>query len=360
MKAAEDTRRDVGPVRIAIAGLGRAGWDIHIRQLRGRTDFVITDVVDLIDDRLEEAAREFECRTHREWQKFLHASDAEVVVIATQSKDHARMSWEALEAGFHVLVEKPMATTLRDVDRVIAVARENGRILTVHQNHRLEPDFCHIQEIIRSGVLGHVFMVRRGEYSFARRNDWQVLRKYGGGQLNNWGVHLVDQVLLLLDSPVQDVFGDLQRVVNPGDADDHVKVVIRAEGGQIADVEVSSACALPLPMWTIMGSKGTLVSDGKVSRLRYYEKQLPDADPIDSTAVADRRYGFGEKLAFREESMPSAAAVKQGFYDRFYGSLREGKPLFVTPESVRQVMWVLHRARRGTAFSRQHTERSPS
>jgi predicted dehydrogenase len=250
-----------------------------------------------------------------------------------------------------VLAEKPMAVSLREADRVLAEAKKSKGIFTVHQSARFAGDLLHIQEVIKSGVLGRIFEIKRGAHGYARRNDWQTLRKYGGGLLNNNGVHLIDQTCQLLDSPVKEVFGDLQQIINPGDADDHVKVVIRAESGMTADVELSYACALPMPAWVVMGSRGTLVSDGQTSKLRYTKaKKLPKMKAIDSHMVATRTYGSGEKIEFEEKSMPSRATSKRSFYDYLYDSIRKGKPLFVTPESVRQTMYVLQQARKGTAF----------
>jgi predicted dehydrogenase len=343
--------RKSGAIRTAIVGLGRAGWDIHVRALRGRKDFVITDAVDLERSRLQEAKAEFGCRTYRDWKEFLRKSDAELAVIATPSSDHAPMSIEALRAGMHVLVEKPMSTSVRDADRMIAQAKASKRLLTIHQNARLAADFCHVREVIRSGVLGHVFMVRRAGYGFHRRRDWQTLHKYGGGQLNNTAVHMVDQVCQLLDSPVKHVFGDLQQMINPGDVEDYVRLVIRAESGLVAEVESTMVCALLLPAWVVMGSRGTLVSDGRTSQIRYHKaKKLPTVKPIDKIAVAGRKYGFGEVIEFVEETVPSSLPPKRDYYDHLYDSIRKGKPLFVTPESVRPVIYVIQEARKRTAF----------
>lgn len=340
------------PIRMAVVGLGRAGWDIHIRAIRGRKDFVLTDVVDVEKSRLKEAGDEFGCRTHTDFRGFLKDNEAELVVVATQSKDHAPQSIKALKAGLHVLSEKPMATSLREADRVLAQAKKSPGLFTVHQNARLYPELLQIQDVIRKGILGDVFFIRRGIYSYARRNDWQTLRKYGGGLLNNNGVHLLDQVCQLLDSPVVDVWGDLKQIVNPGDADDHVKVVVRAKSGMVAEVENTYACALPLPTWTVMGSRGTLVSDGKKARIKYTKaRKLPKMKVIDSHMVATRKYGSGETIQFEEKTLPTPPAPKRNFYDYLYDSIRKGKPLFVTPESVRQVMWVIQQARKGTPFA---------
>jgi predicted dehydrogenase len=340
-----------GPVKMAVVGLGRAGWDIHVRAIRGRKDFQLVEVVDLEKSRLEEARAEFGCRTFLDFKRFLRESQAELVVIATQSKDHAPMSIAALATGKHVLSEKPMAVSLQETDRALAAAKRAKGLFTIHQNARLGADFLHIKEVMKSGVLGDIFMIKRGQYSYGRRNDWQVLRKYGGGNLNNNGVHAVDQVLQLLDSPVKDVFGDLQRVLIPGDAEDHVKVVIRAESGMVADVEVTTAVAASPYAWVLMGSKGTLVSDGRTSRLRYHTQKLSRLRPIDKHLVPTRTYGVGERIEFKQEEMPSSAPSQRNFYDYLYDSIRKGKPLFVTPESVRPTMYVLQHARKGTMFT---------
>jgi scyllo-inositol 2-dehydrogenase (NADP+) len=339
----------LGPITMAVAGLGRAGWSIHVRAIRGRKDFVLTEVMDADPARLEEAKAEFGCRTFKDWRSFIKASEAELVVVATQSHDHAWMSLEALAAKHHVLTEKPAATRLADMDKLVAAAKKSRKLFTVHQNARLYPDYLQLQEIMRRGVLGRVFEIKRGGYGFARRNDWQTLRKYGGGQLNNNGVHLIDQVMQLLDAPVTAVFGDLQQILNPGDVEDHAKVVFRTEKGMLADVEVTQ-CALPLPAWVVLGTRGTLISDGQTVRLRYLAGKLKPLKPIDAKAVAGRRYGTGEKLEFKEETLPVATEMKRVYYDHLYDSIRKGKPLLVTPESVRNTMAVLRLARKGTRF----------
>jgi len=343
--------RQSGPIKMAVVGLGRAGWDIHVRAIRGRKDFQLVEVVDLEKSRLEEARAEFGCRTFTDFKQFLRESRAELIVVATQSKDHAPMSIAALATGKHVLTEKPMAVSLRETDRVLAAAKKSKGLFTIHQNARLAADLLHIKAVMKSGVLGDIFMIKRGQYSYGRRGDWQVLRKYGGGNLLNNGVHAVDQVLQLLDSPVAAVFGDLQCVLNPGDTEDHLKVVIRAESGMVADVEVSTAVAIAPYAWVLMGSRGTLISDGETSRLRYHTQKLPRLQPVDKHLVPSRAYDRLDTIEFKQEEMPSSAPSKRNFYDYLYDSIRKGKPLLVTPESVRHTMYVLQQARKGTPFT---------
>src|SRR6202035_812029 len=99
------------PVRVAIAGLGRAGWSIHAMGLKPREGFKIVAAIDREADRLKEAETTFPgCRGYKEWSDFLNEPNgAELVIVATQSSLHGPMAIEALNAGLHVMVEKPMA-----------------------------------------------------------------------------------------------------------------------------------------------------------------------------------------------------------------------------------------------------------
>ncbi len=339
------------PITTAILGLGRAGWGIHAKALKGRDDYRVVAVADPIDERLNEAKETFGCETFRTLDEMLAGPDAELVVVATQSSDHAGHSIACLRAGRNVLVEKPMATSVADADNLLEEAKKSGKMLTVHQSARLAADFVHIRNVIASGKLGEVFYVRKGQYKFARRNDWQMLRKYGGGELNNNGVHGLDQCYLLLESSVKDVWGDLQRTICPGDAEDHVKVLIRGGNGRVIDYEMFSACAVPPPRWLVCGTRGTLSSDGQTSRLKYFEKgAIPALDVVDATAVAERKYGIGETIPWKEEEMPSKDDPGPGFHDRLHATMREGKELWVKPEECREVLSIMERARAGTGF----------
>src|SRR3954464_5610354 len=97
------------PTRYAVVGLGRAGWGIHVDQLRGRDDAKIVAVVDPVEARRNEAASEFGCRTYTSLAEMLKQDDVEVVVIATPSVAHALDAIASLRAGKNVVVEKPMA-----------------------------------------------------------------------------------------------------------------------------------------------------------------------------------------------------------------------------------------------------------
>ena len=341
------------PIRYGIVGLGRAGWDIHVRQLRERSDARIVAVVDPVAERCAEASGELGCKTHKSLAKLLKQGDVEVVVVATPSVLHAADSIKAMRAGKHVVVEKPMAMNLAEADRMIKVSQETGRKLFVHQNYRFHPEFLHLQEVVRSGIIGRVFHIRNYISSFVRRNDWQTLARNGGGVLNNTCPHFIDQLLQLMGGTITQVMGDLQQIASAGDVEDHVKALMRSDNGCTADLEISTAenIAQPLPKWILCGTHGTLTSDGKTSTIRWFDPAQVQPLPVIDGPAPNRKYGNQDKLPWQEKTVDAVGPSAGTFYDNVAAVIRRGEPMVITPQSVREVIKVIAMIRKGTKFS---------
>ena len=159
--AQSDTRTPVhAPIKVGIAGLGRSGWAIHADALaRLPGQFSVVAACDPDPERQQEAEGRFRCRACAGIAGLVADDEIELMVVATPSQLHAADTISALWAGKHVLVEKPMARSLAEVDEMIAVAEETGQILTVNQNYRYAADFWKVKEIVESGVLGRVVHV---------------------------------------------------------------------------------------------------------------------------------------------------------------------------------------------------------
>ena len=349
------TEKVSNPIRCGVVGLGRIGWCHHCETIRQHGGFELAAVCDLEDVRRGEAREATGCATYSRIEDLLDDKTVELVVVATQSVDHEPMAIKALKAGKHVLCEKPSAQTAKGIRRMIAASRKSGALLTMHHNYRLNPEFLHVREIIKSGVLGRVFRIKRRAQGFGRRNDWQTLRKYGGGMTGNWGIHLVDQCLQLLDSPIKDVWGDVKHVFNPGDAEDDIKAIIRGESGMTLDIDMTSVCAAPEPSWCVMGAHGTLwILNGKLSIKRFDPAKLP---PI---AINDLHYAIGREYGvIPAETIPwdeSEVEIKpegqyQTYYDNLYAAVRKRGRLLVEPESALATYEVLDRIRKGSTFA---------
>lgn len=330
-------------------GLGRAGWNIHAARLRENPAFTITEVADPDEHRRNEASEAVGCRTFANLDELLEGGKAEVIVIATPNPSHEADAIRVLEAGRHCVLEKPAALEWAGVQRVIQSAGLSPGHLFVHHQHLFLEDFLFIQSLIASGTIGEVFEIRLNWASYARRNDWQTLRKNGGGLLNNHGPHALSVILALLESRVSNVSSFLRQVKDTGDCEDHVHLLLQAENGRVADVFLTSSCAVPLPRFVVLGSAGSAISvDDKVAKVRFYDpSQVPLLKPKDGMA-ANRKYGTGEQLPWQEEDRPLVSGGgTTGFYENVAGVLRGEQSPVVTPESVLEVARVLDWAASG-------------
>ena len=331
------------PLQVGIAGLGRSGWSIHAELLAPITDkFQIAAVADADPARRQEATDRFGARAYETFESLLADDQIELIVVALPSFLHASATQAALEAGKHVVCEKPMAVTLDEADQMIAVAQRTGKTLTVFQQRRYNPDFVKVREIIQSGILGRIVHIQLTESKFTRRWDWQTLQKYGGGSLNNTGPHFMDQALQLFGPAQPEVFCRLDRTLTLGDADDHVQILLKAEGAPTVGIEISSCDAFPPSTWRVLGTQGGL--EGTTRRLTW-RWIVPDELPprtLDIRPTPDRSYNRDE-LTWHEDTWELTSDLQsayRGFYHDLYATLRQGAPLQITPESVRRVMWL--------------------
>jgi predicted dehydrogenase len=334
-----------------IAGLGRAGWDIHWRQLlKGHPDYLVVAAIEPVAARRAEAEAEIGCRTYPSFDEFLADSRraGELIVLATPSGGHGPETMACLERGLHVAVDKPMCQGVAEADAMIALARDRGRVLTCYHPYRFSVNFTVIRDVIRSGRLGRIVEIKCNRCAFVRRNDWVMRKARGGGLHNVWGSHTVDQCLQLASSPVKDVFSDLQRTVTPGDADDHCKILIRCENGTTIDAEVSNCIAFPpQPEWIVAGTQGGLVSGQDGIHVKWFDPKAAPPISLQEGPAVNRRYDNDDKLPWQEERIPLPQSRGfAAFYDNLALAIREGVPLDVTPESVRATIAVLETCRR--------------
>src|SRR4051794_31602157 len=247
------------PIRVGIAGLGRSGWAIHAHLLAPLTDeYQIVAVNDEDASRRAEAIERFDCQAYPTYDELIADPAVELVVVALPSFLHGSASLAALKANKHVICEKPMAVTLDEADTMVAAGKASNRVFTIFQIRRYNPDFVKVSEIIASGILGRIVQINIAESKFTRRWDWQTLQKYGGGSLNNTGAHFLDEALQLFGPATPTVFCVLDRTLTLGDADDHVKLVMKAADAPTIDIEVSSCDPFPPQTWHIFGTRGGL------------------------------------------------------------------------------------------------------
>jgi len=339
------------PIRIGLVGAGRAGWGMHCVELDQYPEqFIIAAACDIAPDRRQRMADRYGCPTYERIEDLLADPQVELIDIATRSCDHAAHALLALASGKHVNLEKPMTATYAQALKVAETAANAAGKLFIRHNRRFDPDFLMIQEIIASGLLGEVYEIRLARHGYARRDDWQTLKQYAGGQLLNWGPHIIDHALRLLGGPPVEQFCHLARVAAVGDAEDHVKIVLKSAGGRLVDLEISGGVALGEPIYRVFGQRGSLIGIGDQIRLKYLDpaQSLPVRLPEAGNPGAS--FGAPENLPWLEETRavsPGNAAI---LWEYIYRAIRQNEPYPIQIDEALEVMRVAEAARAGSSF----------
>ena len=338
-------------IRVGIIGFGRSGRDIHGRAIGMLPEtFQIVAVNDPYAERRERAASEFGCSVYEDYKALLGRTDLDLVINATPSHLHVPVTTDVLEAGFNVMCEKPLARSSSDVKKLIAKSKEKGKLLAIFQQMRFSPQFRELKKIISSGVLGRMVLIKMRANSFGRRWDWQTLRKYDGGSLLNTGPHSMDQALQLFGTDaVPEVTCFMDSACSFGDAEDHVKVLLRGPGKPVIDLEISSCCAYPTDSCQIHATNGGLSGSETHLEWKYFK---PEEAP-ERTVITEPMEGYcSEELKWYTESWDLPEGINAidhsalCFYRNLYDVLANGAPLEVLPEHILQQICVMEECHR--------------
>ena len=320
-------------VRVGIWGLGRAGTGNHYEEIKANPDRVeIAAVCDIDAARAEEYGKKYNVPYYTDPEKFLQDKNIEVVAVATYSKDHIRHTRQALEAGYYAIIEKPIADSRAEAEELVVLDKKYPGKLFPRQNRRFEAAFNHVKEIIASGILGKLHTIKLCRNQFCRRDDWQTLLANQGGQLNNWGPHIIDHALQFLNYEVESVWSELKLIAAMGDAEDCVKIILKGKDGLTVDLEIFGGDALPSNTYEVYGSRGALfcTPDEQDIKLRYID---PDYELKRYPVNTGRPNGFifadTRTLPWIRKTImtkPANGMDIHMFYNAIAESVRDGVP----------------------------------
>jgi predicted dehydrogenase len=195
-------------VRLGVVGLRNIGQG-HVASAQKLPDAEIVAFADSDPNRLRDAcAKSGSARTFANAQQLFEDKDVEAVVLAVPNHLHASMAIAALNAGKHVLVEKPMSRNAAEARDMLAARDRSGKVLMVGMNQRFRPEHHALRELIRNGELGDIYygrtrwcMQRPGEGLWTRGDWFLSAEKSGGGAVLDMGVHRLDLALHLMGFP---------------------------------------------------------------------------------------------------------------------------------------------------------------
>ena len=335
-------------LNVGVVGLGRIGRN-HLNEIAAFPDrFKIVAGADNDPKRLNELCPKelADAAKYASLDEMLKHPGLDMVTIGTRHPDHVPMAIKILKAGKIAVVEKPTATSLKEFDSMLAIAKKHPHKLFLRHNRRFEPAFVKVMELIRSELIGEVQYIKLyRSVGYCRRNDWMTMPEFYGGLLSNWGPHLIDQALQLLESPVKDLWADIRHVISIGAGDDHYKIILKAKNGRLADIEVSGANALPGREMEIIGSRGTIIYENGKLTARYVEpgikfkklKPHPENPPLS--------YGnFDEKLYFVQSEFQLPDISQKILWKYLYDEAVNGVPSPLKLEEGREVVRITEEA----------------
>jgi scyllo-inositol 2-dehydrogenase (NADP+) len=348
-------------LRIAIVGYGIAGANFHAPIVASTPSCEVAAIVTRNAERKQKAKTEYpraQIFEHADdiWQ---HAELFDVVIIASPNKTHVEFAEKALKAGIHVVLDKPMAPTYADCQRLIEISKKTKAILTVFHNRRWDGDFLTVKQLIDNNTLGSI---TRLESHFDRwrpavkSESWREQNDpdEAGGLLFDLGSHLIDQAVQLFGQPLSVYAESHKRRLN-AQVDDENFIALSFEGDVYAHLWMTNLAAIEPPRFRLQGVNGT------------YEKY--GMDPQEATLKAGQRPKYlptwGEepksswgKFACERDGSYFEGIVKTlpGDYIEFYRKLRNcivhGAPLPVAPEEAALVIRIIEAARESASQKR--------
>ncbi|MBQ3901315.1 MAG: Gfo/Idh/MocA family oxidoreductase [Clostridia bacterium] len=334
-----------GKKKAAVIGYGgMGGWHVdHILK---------SDVVELagiydIKEEKQELARSRGIRVYSSREELLADPEIEMVTIATPNDVHEEIAVAALEAGKNVLSEKPVTLSLESLERMIAASKKAGKIFSVHQNRRFDVDYLAMRQIRDSGEIGEIINIEsRIHGSRGIPSDWRGIKKYGGGMLYDWGIHLIDQALMVLGFDVDSVRCTFDHITNE-EVDDGFKLFIDMKDGKNAFVEVGTYNFIAMPRFYMRAKSGTAIITDWREKCRVVKcKAWHESDvlPVQTAAGLTKTMAPRDSITVDEYEIERPQSDVHDYYRNFVRAIDGKEEQLVTHDQMRVVLKVIMKA----------------
>ncbi len=332
-------------MNLAIIGFGgMGGW--HQESITEKVPEInVVGVYDVREEAMQKA-RERDLRTYDSVDAVINDPNVDIVTIATPNNFHKDLAIRALRAGKAVVSEKPVTMNSKELEEIIEVSKETGKLFSIHQNRRWDKDYRIVRTVLESGLIGKPYFIEsKVQGSRGSMHGWRGHKLNGGGMLLDWGVHLIDQVMDMFKSPVIAVDAHLLPIMND-EVDDNIRVTLRFEEGVTVMLEMATNCFILQPRWHVCCQNGTMQIDdwscgGRIVQLNT-DAPLEWADDIVYTeAGPTRTMAPRPPETTRELPLPEVKTDWSEYYKNIVGVLEGKAELIVKPEQALRVMNVI-------------------
>jgi predicted dehydrogenase len=286
-------------------------------------------------------------RTCRSLEELLADPAVELVIVNTPNYTHFDYARAALEAGKHVIVEKPFTVTVQQGNELIALAKQKGKKLSSYQSRRFDSDFRTVRRVIGSGVLGTIVEAEIHYDRYTPALSPKVHKETPGpgtGLLYDLGAHLIDQALQLFGDP-EAVFADLFIIRDDSKVDDYMEVLLFYPGLRVR-LKSSYLVREPLPAYSIFGHTGTfLKTRADIQEKHLLAGEMPDSAEwgIEPESEQGLLHTVIDGNTVRER-VPTEKGSYMDYFNGIYESIRNDAPLPVTAEEGVRIIRVIELA----------------
>lgn len=331
-------------IYVGLAGFGMSGQIFQAPFLSCDPRFRLKKVYERTSNKAKQEYPEMEIVRNFE---ALLTSDIDLVVISTPNQYHVPMAIQAMRAGKHVVVEKPVAATSKEADELCRIAKNEKVLLTVYQNRRLDGDFLTVKKIIDENRIGEVVDYECHFDRFVNGKSTKQWKADGGKGIDllyDIGIHLIDQVYSLFGMP-DEVYADLRKQREESSGIDNLQVCLYYEDKKIT-LSAGELVAMPGPHFMVHGRKGSFIKYGQdvqESRL------LCGMRPGNSEWGQEDETSFGALCTvtgqeFLQEKIPTEQGNYGKYYDNLYHAVKNGSELLVKPEEAVDVLRIVEAA----------------
>ena len=333
----------MNPINTALCSYGMSGLVFHGPLLEVHPGYKVSTILER--NRHESKGKHPGSLLVRDFQAIIDDPEIELVVVNTPDHLHVDMASRALEAGKHVVVEKPFTLLTSEADQLIELAQKQNVILSVYHNRRWDGVYLTVKEVIASGKLGRLvdFEVHFDRFRNYVKESWKD-QANGTGTLYNLGSHLVDQVLNLYGMPDR-LFCDTRMLRDGALTDDSYDLLLHYPDFKCM-LRSSYLVREPGPSFMLHGTEGSFLAWGTDPQERDLKAGLiPGSegwgvDPSFSHAKINTDFD-GEHL---EGDYPLLPGNYLEYYDNIYEAIRNDAPLTVTARQARDVIRIIEAA----------------
>ena len=333
------------PITTALLSFGMSGEVFHAPLLSFHPGFRMKTIL----QRKSESSKQYypSVNVVRNFDEILNDPQIDLVIVNTPNETHFDYTSKALEAGKHVVVEKPFTNTTQEAQQLITLAKKKNKVLSVFQSRRWDGAFMTLKKIIASGALGKI-VEYEAHYdrfrNYIAANTWKEEPGPGSGILYNLGSHMLDQVLVLFGKP--EWVHALTGIQRPGGkVEDYYDLRLEYIGLNVI-VKSSYLVREPGPFYIVHGVNGSFVKygiDPQEEALKLHQIPGTQGWGTESEKFWGKLNTDIDGLHY-EGKIETLPGNYMGFYQNIFETIREGKELAVKPEQAMQVIQLIEAA----------------